>query len=240
MDKKLRRSTDRKTANSVTPGARPNVANAFGVPSGTDYSCPGATEVCESVCYAGKLERMYKGVRINATHNFDTINSATGRQLVKLLDDMITEFERECEKKNAEKLFRIHHDGDFFNLRYANAWVAVMLNHPDVTFWAYTRSFHLVKSFAGIDNFTLYLSVDNDNVESAIVTYAANSWVKLAALGKTFDDAKALLAYMGAKGARCPELNGALPLVDSNGGACFKCGLCIFGRGNVLFSSSKK
>lgn len=240
MDKKLKRSTDRKTANSVTPGARPNVANAFGVPSGTNYSCPGATEVCEGICYAGKLERIFKGMRINVTHNFDVINSATGRQLVKLLDDMITEFEAECEKRNAEKLFRIHHDGDFFNLRYANAWVAVILNHPNVMFWGYTRSFHLVHSFAGIDNFTLYLSVDSANIDQAIVTYAANPWVLLAALGETFDDAKALLAAMSANGARCPELNGALPLISVNGGACKVCGLCIFGRGNVLFSSSKK
>ncbi len=114
-----------------------------------------------------------------------------------------------------------------------------MDEHPDVTFWAYTRSFHLVPMFEGIPNFTLYLSVDKDNLSEAIDTYAANPWVKLAALGQTFDDAKALLTAMGVKGVRCPELNGALPLISKDGGACKVCGLCVFGRGNVLFSVSK-
>jgi len=238
---KLKRSTDRKTANSVTPnGKTPNIANAFGVPSGTDYSCPGATGVCESVCYAGKLERIFKGMRVNVTHNFDVINAANGRQILMMLNEMIDEFERECKRKNKEKVFRIHHDGDFWMLRYVNAWKACMLAHPNVTFWAYTRSFKFVSSLSGVANLNLYLSVDEDNLNDAINTYRANSWVNLAALGRTFDDAKALLAAMGAKGARCPELNGALDLIDVNGGACVRCGLCVKGRGNVTFSSSKK
>ncbi len=238
---KLKRSTDRKTANSVTPnGKTPNIANAFGVPSGTEFSCPGATAVCETVCYAGKLERVFKGMRINMTHNFDVLNSSNGRQMVTLLNEIVDEFERECERKNADKVFRIHHDGDFFMLRYVNAWKNVMLTHPNIQFWAYTRSFKFVPSLSGIDNLSLYLSVDEANLNDAINTYRANPWVKLAALGKTFDDAKALLAAMGAKGARCPELNGALPLITVNGGACLTCGLCVKGRGNVLFSSSKK
>lgn len=96
-----------------------------------------------------------------------------------MLDTMIAEFEAECDRKNAEKLFRIHHDGDFFSVRYVSAWHAVMLKHPNVTFWAYTRSFHLVKLLADIPNLTLYLSVDKDNLGSAIETYSANPWVKL-------------------------------------------------------------
>ncbi len=237
---KLRVSTDRKTANSVTKGGNVNIANAFGLPAGDNYSCPGATSECEPICYAGKLERIFKGMRVNVTHNFDLVKDANGRAIMRLLDEMVTEFEQACEKKNARKLFRIHHDGDFFRLRYSAAWRGVMLKHPDVQFWAYTRSFHLVRSLADTPNLTLYLSVDEVNLDSAIECYAANPWVKLAALGKTFDDAKALLEAMGEKGARCPELNGALPLISPEGSACARCGLCIFGRGNVLFSSSKK
>ena len=238
---RLKRSTDRKTANLATPsGKTPSIANAFGVPAGSEFSCPGATSVCETVCYAGKLERIFNGMRQNMLSNYDMITQSNGRQVMRMLDTMITEFEQECERKGADKLFRIHHDGDFFKVAYVNAWHAVMLRHPEVKFWAYTRSFHLVKGLANIPNFTLYLSVDSENLDSAIECYAANPWVKLAALGKTFDDAKALLSAMGVKGARCPELNGAIPLISVNGGACVTCGLCVFGRGNVMFSSSKK
>ena len=53
----LRRSKDRKVTNAVSPnGKTPLIANTFGLPSGKAYSCPGATSVCEKICYAGKLE----------------------------------------------------------------------------------------------------------------------------------------------------------------------------------------
>jgi hypothetical protein len=173
-------------------------------------------------------------------YNWEIVTTHNAREVMLMLDSMISAFEADCDKWDAPKRFRIHHDGDFFSVGYANAWKAVMLRHPNVTFWGYTRSFHLVDCLADIPNFTLYLSVDEANVNEAINTYRANPWVQLAALGRTFDDAKSLLAEFAAKGARCPELNGALPLITTNGGACVTCGLCVEGRGNVLFSSSKK
>jgi hypothetical protein len=115
-----------------------------------------------------------------------------------------------------------------------------MSDHPTVQFWAYTRSFHLVSMFANVPNLTLYLSVDKDNLTEAMATYDANPWVMLAALGETFEDATELLVAMGVKGVRCPEITGALPLISTEGSACGRCGLCINGRNNVKFSSSKK
>ncbi len=237
----LKVSTDRKTTPMSSPnGKTAKIANAFGLPAGNEFSCPGMTKVCNKVCYANKLERLFKGMRENMLHNWNIVTTVSGQQLVALLNDMVSDFEAQCNKWNAEKVFRIHHDGDFFSLKYANAWKAVMLAHPDVQFWAYTRSFQFVSALAGIDNFVLYLSVDEENVNNAVNTYRANPWVKLAALGETFDDAKSLLDAFNARAARCPELNGALKLITVNGGACFTCGMCINGRNNVAFSSSKK
>jgi hypothetical protein len=46
----LKRSNDRKVANAVSPnGKTPTIANTFGLPAGKDFSCPGATSICESV-----------------------------------------------------------------------------------------------------------------------------------------------------------------------------------------------
>ena len=68
---KLKRSNDRKVANAVSPnGKTPTIANTFGLPAGKNFSCPGATSVCESVCYAGKLEKVYKGVKATLLHNW--------------------------------------------------------------------------------------------------------------------------------------------------------------------------
>lgn len=239
---KLKRSTDRKTANLSSPnGKTAKIANAFGLPSGREYSCPGSTSVCEAVCYAGKLEKLFRGMREAMLHNWEIVQNTAPRKLITMMDEMLTEFEADCDKWGADKLFRIHHDGDFYSLRYAAVWAVVMRKHPNVQFWAYTRSFHLVGVLRDIDNLTLYLSVDRDNANDALATYRAHPWVKLAPLDKTFDGAKSLLAdTFGETGARCPELNGAIPLISTNGGACKTCGLCIEGRNNVLFSSSKK
>src|SRR3954454_3865809 len=59
----LRRSADRKVTNLPSPNGRTaKIANSFGLPAGRQHSCPGATATCERVCYAGKLEKLYKGV----------------------------------------------------------------------------------------------------------------------------------------------------------------------------------
>lgn len=237
----LKISTDRKTTNLPSPnGKTAKIANAFGLAAGREFSCPGATAACEPICYAGNLERIFKGMRNVVTGNLEALQTMRANDALDALDAIVTEFERVSDKWNAEKFFRIHHDGDFFSLRYAAYWVRTMRNHPNVQFWAYTRSFHLVSMFADVPNFTLYLSVDSENLESAMDTYAANPWVKLAALGETFADADELLKAMGTKGVRCPELNGALPLISTEGSACGRCGLCIKGRGNVKFSTSRK
>ncbi len=66
----LIRSKDRKVANQVNKsGTQAAMANTFGLPSGKAFSCPGATSVCETICYAGRLEKVFKGVRENLIKN---------------------------------------------------------------------------------------------------------------------------------------------------------------------------
>jgi hypothetical protein len=136
----LKRSNDRKVTNAVSPnGKTPTIANTFGLPAGKAYSCPGATSICESVCYAGKLEKIYKGVKAVLLHNWDLLSNADFDTQVQLIDEMIVDFKKDCDKRSAEKLFRIHWDGDFFNDQYTLAWKTVIEKHEDVQFWVYTR-----------------------------------------------------------------------------------------------------
>ena len=119
---KLKRSNDRKVANAISPnGKTPTIANTFGLPAGKAYSCPGATSVCESVCYAGKLEKVYKGVKATLLHNWELLRNADLQEMYSLLSDMIAEFKSDCVKRDAPMLFRIHWDGDFFSSEYAQA-----------------------------------------------------------------------------------------------------------------------
>jgi ferredoxin len=238
---KLKRSNDRKVANAVSPnGKTATIANTFGLPAGKAFSCPGATSVCESVCYAGKLEKLFKGVKANLLHNWDLLKDADLNTMVSLLTVMIDEFIVDSEKKNAPKLFRIHWDGDFFNDTYTYAWKSVIESRPSVQFWVYTRVEESAIILKDVKNLSLYYSTDDDNSEIG-AGLKTNHGVRLAYLGKTFAaTAPKMKELTGKVGAKCPENNKSIPLISTNGSACVSCGLCVFGKADIRFSASKK
>ena len=231
---RLKRSKDRKVANSLTPSGGVRIANSFGLPAGREYSCPAATSVCSKICYAGKLEKIYKGVRENLLHNWNYLKDADLDRMIDLLDESITAFERECEKWEAKKDFRIHWDGDFFNGTYTAAWAEIIKRHPGVQFWVYTRVEAAAYQLKDLENLTLYFSSDTENFEAAARVSAAG--VKLAGLHETFGQVKELLLTIGQRAAVCPEQRGQIKLE----GACTSCRICIKGNANIAFSISKK
>jgi len=238
---KLKRSNDRKVANAVSPnGKTATIANTFGLPAGKAYSCPGATSICESVCYAGKLEKLFKGVKANLLHNWDLLKDADSEAMVSLLNVMIDEFIIDCDKKSAPRLFRIHWDGDFFNDTYTYAWKTVIESHPSVQFWVYTRVKESAIILKGITNLSLYYSTDDDNAEIGS-DLKTNHSIRLAYLGKTFSATSDKMKELTGKvGAKCPENNKSIPLISTKGSACVSCGLCVYGKADIRFSASKK
>ena len=237
----LIRSKDRKVTNAVSPnGKTATISNTFGLPSGKSYSCPGATSVCEKVCYAGKLEKIYKGVKDVLLNNWDLLRNADQLEMEALLFQMIDEFDKDCVKRNAEKLFRIHWDGDFFNETYTHAWKNVILAFPAIQFWVYTRSDFAVPILTGIENLSLYFSTDDDNWQLASQLKETNG-VKLAYLANNFAMGKERMLTITPKSAiPCPENAKKLPLISEKGSACVTCGQCVFARNDILFSASKK
>jgi hypothetical protein len=238
---KLLRSKDRKVANLVTPnGKQASIANTFGLPAGKAYSCPGATTVCESVCYAGKLEKVFPTVKKNLLHNWSLLKDADGETMVRLLNEMITEFKADCVKREAPMLFRIHWDGDFFNDTYAYAWKVVIDKHEDVQFWVYTRVKSAALILKDIANLSLYFSADSENVKTA-VDLKINSGVRMAYLAKNFAIGQADVKEMiGRPAAKCPENNKQIPLISSAGSACVSCSLCVYSKSDIIFSATKK
>ena len=238
---KLKRSMDRKVTNAVSPnGKTPTIANTFGLPAGKAFSCPGATATCESVCYAGKLERVYKGVRQVLIHNWELLKDADQLTMETMLSEMIEDFIKDCEKREAPKLFRIHWDGDFFNDSYTIAWKNTILKYPAVKFWVYTRVATAAETLKGIENLSLYFSTDKDNKDIAI-SLNKDSGIRLAYLADTFAIGQAdLKAMIGKVGAKCPENKKAIPLIDKEGSACVKCSLCVHNKADIVFSAKKK
>jgi hypothetical protein len=153
---------------------------------------------------------------------------------------MIADFKKDCEKRNAQKLFRIHWDGDFFNDTYTFAWKHVILNNPDIQFWVYTRVPTAANMLKGIENLSLYFSTDKDNKEIAI-SLNKDKGIRLAYLADTFaigqSDMKAMIGRVGAK---CPENKKAIPLIDKDGSACVKCSLCVYNKADIVFSAKKR
>lgn len=236
----LIRSKDRKVTNAVSPnGKTPTIANTFGLPAGKDFSCPNQTPSCAKVCYAGKLEKVYKGVRNVLMHNWELLKDADHDTMENLLQDMINDFKKDCDKRNAEKLFRIHWDGDFFSDEYAFAWKHVILNNPDVQFWVYTRVPSAANMLKDIDNLSLYFSTDKDNLDTA--KELTTKGIRLAYLADTFAMGQATMKELiGKPGAKCPENKKAIPLISTNGSACVSCSLCVYSKADIVFSSSKK
>ena len=239
---KLKRSNDRKVANAVSPnGKTPTIANTFGLPAGKAYSCPGATSICEKVCYAGKLEKVYKGVKAVLLHNWDLIKDANKETMVALLDEMIIDFHKDCDKREAPRLFRIHWDGDFFNDTYTYAWKDIINKYPDTQFWVYTRVKSAALILDGIDNLSLYYSTDDENSSIGEELRGNAKSLRLAYLGNTFKASESKMKELTGKvGAKCPENLKAIPLISSNGSACVSCGLCVYGKADVRFSATKK
>ena len=238
---KLKRSNDRKVANLVTKnGKQAAIANTFGLPAGKDFSCPGATSICETVCYAGKLEKLFKNVKINLLHNWELLRNADEPTMVDLIENMIAEFKAECVKKNAPMLFRIHWDGDFFNDTYTRAWQYVILNNTDIQFWVYTRVKSAALMLNNISNLSLYYSTDDENKEIGH-ELKVNEGIRLAYLGKTFAVTESIMKELtGKPGAKCPENMKSIPLISSAGSACVSCGLCVYGKADIRFSATKK
>jgi hypothetical protein len=238
---KLLRSKDRKVANAVSPnGKQATIANTFGLPAGKQYSCPGATSVCESVCYAGKLEKIFPSVKVNLLHNWELLRNADMDTMLLLIDEMIVDFVNDCDRRNAPKQFRIHWDGDFFNDTYAYAWKTVIMNHPDIQFWVYTRVKSAALILNNVDNLSLYYSTDSENKTTGI-DLKVNHGVSLAYLAKNFligqEDMNELT---GKPGAKCPENKKAIPLISQKGSACATCKLCIYEKSDIVFSATKK
>ncbi|MGY1858073.1 GP88 family protein [Modestobacter sp. SYSU DS0290] len=247
----LRRSLDRKITNLTSPnGKTARIANTFGLPAGRDSSCPGATATCERVCYAGRLEKRYSGVRHLLDGNLRALTGRDRAGMAELLLEMIAAFRADCERAQWAGAvvpldFRIHWDGDFFSLAYAEAWADTVRDNPDIRFWVYTRSFDpaaldVVPALSGLPNLTLYLSVDQDNRPAAEQARLRHPWVLWAYLAETFADGEAALTDVSVKRYPCPENGGRIPLISTRGSACIRCGICLDGRGDVLFSSKRR
>lgn len=238
----LKVTKDRKVANAVNKaGTLAAISNTFGLPAGSEYSCGGMTEVCGEICYADRIEDVFPSVKALVLHNWELLKDASEDEAFALVDEVISTFVKACDKRGIEKLYRLHWDGDFHRPEYVEAWIRVIRKYSDVQFWVYTRQAFAVRSLslAQLPNLALYFSADRSNL--ALATAMRKTYnIRLAMLGTTFQEGQSMMKDItGKPGGKCPENAGRLPLISTEGSACVRCGLCVFGKADVVFSSTK-
>jgi len=121
----------------------------WNLPSG--ITCPGATKLCKQICYAKDAEVFRK----------NTVPQSRAKNLVVAKRPDFKDLMTAKLKKALIPQVRIHESGDFFNQKYLNAWIHIIKDNPDKTFWAYTKSYKLDFSEAlKLKNLYLRYSVD--------------------------------------------------------------------------------
>jgi len=236
---------------SYRPGSiyfQPQDQNGFGLPA--DITCPGATDICRQVCYAKEAERRPE-TDAKMQRNLTRLEGETTEDMAEKIRTMIQRYTAQANKLEIpedSRSFRIHWDGDFLSTDYAKAWRTVMQENPDISFWAYTRSFqpnvNVVPILANLENLNLFMSVDGDNAERAAEVAAQYPNVRVAYLVDYYEDVTELMELLdrtktqGYRAFACPENvineNGKrrIPLVSEKGGACQQCKYCISKRDN--------
>lgn len=187
---------------------------AFSIPAGPKFGCPGATKACES-CYAQKSRHLWHPVQKVFAENWRLLRKLEQLgQTDKAAEALLTQL-----RPNAE-IFRLYESGDFHSQWTIDVWAEVVKGRRDISFWAYTRSFHL--NFTNLTrnpNFALWASTDNYNLNEAkkFVRRFRKSGVKHAY--GPWDHA----AELPSNSFICPVTS---KVMDVNG-ACEKCKLCV-------------
>ena len=131
------------------------------------YSCPGANlcfakydagaktvidgEKAEFRCFAASLEAVFKGFEANNAHNFELMKGCKTEQAM---------FETIVESIKALKkpgIIRVHVSGDYFNESYFKAWMRAASCFPEINFYSYTKSIHILNKC--VDSIPLNFSI---------------------------------------------------------------------------------
>ena len=160
----------------------------FTLPAG--HTCPGAKDCLsranrktgkiqdgpdtEFRCFAASAEATYPSLRNMVWRNFELIK-ATLKNSVDACADLI------CESLPKKfDIMRVHVGGDYFNVKYLQAWIEVAKRNPDKIFYSYSKSLHFFKQFALTENLVLTASrggkyddmIDLHGWKEALVVYS--------------------------------------------------------------------
>lgn len=113
----------------VLGNAKIGAISQFSLPAGQNFrgaTCPGATELCESLCYAKTVFFMMHEWKYYVNWAY-----------VTLFPENFIEIWKQAALTG---VVRMHVGGDFFSPDYVKIWSAIIRARPYTRFYAYTRS----------------------------------------------------------------------------------------------------
>lgn len=198
-------------------------------------SCPGATPACLSCCYA--LSGFFTMPNVATTHTQNWV-AAESKHFVAWMCN-------ELQKHNV-KVFRIHVSGDMYSAEYADKWLQIVKQSPNVQFFTYSRSWRVpeilptLRKLARCKNMQLWLSADTDTGAPPMIKRARVAFMARDVAEEGMVTAGAHLAFRNVTDTVrkkigyaqvCPVENGiklATPLT------CTKCRICFSEPKNEL------
>lgn len=132
-------------------------------------TCPFATEMCKAACYAIKAERCYPSAKESRLAHLEAAKA--DNFIERMIFTITANLDRPGYKAAKRVVVRIHESGDFFNEKYADAWMQIadhFKGDKRVVFMAYTKS---VRYFDGKnipENMTVRFSIWDDTKESEL------------------------------------------------------------------------
>ena len=137
-------------------------------------TCPYATPHCKKFCYAKKAEIAYPDCLPSRKRNFqESIKQGFADNMTLT----ILSIAKGMRKK--ELIVRIHESGDFYNKKYAMAWLKIIEEckiDSRIKFIAYTKSFPYFDGVELPDNFSLRASIWDDTKAEQLETIERNGW----------------------------------------------------------------
>lgn len=171
---------------------------------GSEYSCPGSSEECESICFAKKV------VKNEWVWRLWTINNQSD-DIPPLPDNA--------------KIVRLHVSGDFNSIEYIQSWQKIVASNPSVTFFGYTRSWRVtellndLESLKNLPNMFLWASIDKTIKEIPPVGWR-RAWIEGDDRLENIPNRRTMLTFDKKKAVVCPEEAG---LIQN----CEKCTFCF-------------
>ena len=160
----------------------------FTLPAG--WSCPAAKDCLSKAdrvtgkvtdgpdtifrCFMASAEARSPSLRKLVWHNLGLVKDS-------LVDGVDACADLICESLPKKfDIMRVHVGGDYFNVKYLQAWIEVAKRNPDKVFYSYSKSLHLFKQFALPENLVLTASrggkhddlIDLHGWKEALVVYS--------------------------------------------------------------------